>query len=301
MHSGAAREEPQEMITGDGRAVVVTGASRGIGEACALHLDALGFRVYAGFRSQSDAESLGARGSARLVPVRLDVTSEVDIGTLADRVRGEVGENGLWGLVNNAGIVVAGPLEVIPPEAMRLQFDVNVHGALRVTQLLLPLLRQAGGRVVNVSSVNGRISTPYAGPYSASKFALEALSDALRMELRRWGIGVSVVEPGAVRTPIWDTTRRRTSDMVEQVDDAGRDTYRRLFERIQNVSVPDRAIPPERVAKVVAHALTARRPRTRYRVGWDSRLGVLLAWALPDRVLDKLITGRRRRSTRRRD
>lgn len=278
------------------RVVLVSGATKGIGEATALALDRLGFRVFAGYRSDRDAERLRAAGSELLQPVRLDVTRPRDVAATASVVEAAVGNDGLWGLVNNAGIVVPAPLELLDIDDLRQQFDVNVHGVLRLTQALLPALRRARGRIVNVSSVNGRIVTPWAGAYAASKFALEALSDGLRAELSRWKIEVIVVQPGAIQTPIWDTSRERGLRLAESFPEGRRDLYRSILDRLGELHVPDRALPATRVADVIARALMVRRPRTRYRVGWDARLGVLIAHLFPGRLITRLVTGRRRRS-----
>ena len=184
-------------------AVVITGASTGIGRVCAFHMDKLGFRVFAGIRNESDGRSLIEGSAGRITPLLIEVTDSVSALAAADRVAGAVGSAGLSGLVNNAGIVVAGPLEFLPLSELRKQFEVNVLGQIAVTQAFLPLLRQARGRIVNMSSIAGRVAFPYIGPYSASKYALEAISDALRIELLPWGISVSVIEPGDVATPIW--------------------------------------------------------------------------------------------------
>ena len=170
-------------------------------------LDTQGFRVFAGVRLAPAGQELKRRASDRLTPVILDVTQADSIRTAAEAIGQAVGSDGLAGLVNNAGIVVAGPLELLPIEELRRQFEVNVIGNVAVTQALLPLLRQGRGRIVNMGSLNGVMAPPYFGPYSASKFALEALSDCLRVELRKWGISVSLIEPGSVKTPIWEKSR----------------------------------------------------------------------------------------------
>ena len=162
-------------------AVVITGASTGIGKACALELDRRGFRVFAGVRSESAAQELQAQASARLTPVRIDVTDAASIAAAAETIARSVGDAGLAGLVNNAGIAVSGPLEIVPIDALRRQLEVNVIGPVAVTRSLLPLLRKARGRVVNMSSISGGVAAPYLGPYSASKFAMEAITDTLRL------------------------------------------------------------------------------------------------------------------------
>jgi NAD(P)-dependent dehydrogenase (short-subunit alcohol dehydrogenase family) len=275
--------------------VVVSGASRGIGRACALELVRRGFHVFAGVRSQEDGRALAAEAGPAVTPLPLDVTNADDIAQAAVTVRGAVGARGLWGLVNNAGIVVAGPLEFLPADALRSQFDVNVFGVLALTRAFLPLLRPARGRIVNVSSVNGRLAAPFSGGYAGSKFALEALSDALRLELAPSGVAVVVVQPGAIATPIWDTSRQRALTLLERYPAEAWAYYGKVLERLRDIRVPPRAAPAARVAAVVAKALETRRPRTRYHVGWDARAGVLLARLLPGRALDWVLGARRSR------
>ncbi|HEX7125921.1 MAG TPA: SDR family oxidoreductase [Thermodesulfobacteriota bacterium] len=272
------------------RAVVVTGASTGIGEACARRLDAEGFRVFAGVRRDADAEALARGASARLVPLRLDVTDGASIAAAARTVAEAAGSSGLAGLVNNAGIAVAGPLECLPLESLRDQLEVNVVGQVAVTQAMLPLLRTGRGRIVNVGSVSGRFATPFLGPYAASKFALEALTDALRLEVRPFGIEVAIVEPGAVATPIWRKSAEHARRRLPAMPAATLALYERGMAALERAA--DRAargaIPAGRVADAVLHALTARRPRTRYVVGADARLRILVG-LLPDRWRDRLV------------
>src|SRR5579862_2288927 len=182
------------------RAVLITGASTGIGAACALYLDARGFRVFAGVRNPADGEALRARSSSRLAPVLLDVTNSDSLRDAAAVINETVSETGLHGLVNNAGIAVGGPLEVLPLDDLRRQFEVNVVGQLAVTQAMLPLLRKARGRIVNMGSIVGRAPVPLVGAYSMSKAAVAAMTTALRLELDLWGIDVSLIEPGAIAT-----------------------------------------------------------------------------------------------------
>jgi NAD(P)-dependent dehydrogenase (short-subunit alcohol dehydrogenase family) len=273
-------------------AVLVTGTSKGIGRACVLDLHARGFRVFAGVRTDADAEALRTAADDRLVPLLLDVTRPADIAAAGDLLRSRVGPEGLWGLVNNAGMVVAGPIEYLPPQELRRQFDVNVFGTLELIQTCLPLLRAARGRIVNVSSVNGRVVTPFTGAYGASKFALEALSDALRLELRRTGVRVVVVQPGAIRTPLWETAPEHARRLAERYPPAALSHYGRVLERLAQVRVPSRALSAERVAAVIARALLARHPRARYHVGGDARVGIMAARLLPPRLLDALLTRR---------
>lgn len=271
--------------------VVVTGSSTGIGRAAALHLDRLGFTVYAGVRREPDGESLRAEASARLRPLLLDVTDAAAIEAAAKSVADERGGAGLAGLVNNAGIGVGGPLEFLPLDELRRVLEVNVVGVLAVTQAFLPLLREARGRVVIVGSSSGILATPFAGPYCASKFAVEALADALRAELRPWGMQVSVVEPGNIDTPIWGKTQRYADELEARVPEAAHKLYgdaiaamRRYLERSARTGAP-----VETCSRAIEHALSARRPRTRYLVGNDARLEAFLARWVPDRLRDRIL------------
>ncbi len=271
--------------------VVIAGASSGIGEACALHLDQLGYRVFAGVRRPEDGEAVKARASMRLTPVLLDVTDAASIHQAEETVRAAIGTAGLAGLVNNAGIGVGGPLEVVSLEDLRKQFEVNVIGQVAVTQAFLPLLRQGRGRIVNIGSIAGLAATPFIGPYSASKFALEALTDVMRLELRAWGIHVSIVEPGAVASRIWDKGRQRAIQLEAAASPEAKALYEEAVAGVREaiVRAEQRAIPARAVATAVAHALRAARPKTRYLVGLDARLRALLAAWLPDRVQDWLL------------
>jgi NAD(P)-dependent dehydrogenase (short-subunit alcohol dehydrogenase family) len=270
--------------------VVITGASTGIGAACALHLDQLGFQVFAGVRSERDGRALQSRGS-RLVPIMLDVTEGNSIRAARDLVARRVASSGLSGLVNNAGFALVGPLELLPLADFRKQLEVNVIGQVAVSQAFLPLLRQARGRIVNMSSIAGLAATPFLGAYSSSKFALESLSDALRCEVRPWGMSVSLVEPGAVQSEIWERSRTYAEATLSRTRPDRLALYHIQLEKLREltVKVQQRAIPPMDVAKVVAQALTATRPKTRYLVGYDARLRAFLKFCLPDRMQDALL------------
>jgi NAD(P)-dependent dehydrogenase (short-subunit alcohol dehydrogenase family) len=268
------------------KAVLVTGASTGIGEACALRLAARGIRVFAGVRSESDGASLRQRASDGLTPVLIDVTVPDAIALARGTVADLVGPEGLAGLVNNAGVYFGGPLEFSSVDEVRKEFDVNVFGAIAVTQAFLPLLRGGRGRIVNMSSISGRIALPFAGPYAASKFALEAISDSWRVELRPWGIRVAIVEPGEVDTPIREKVLATLRKAREAFPPEAHELYGPVFglaERQQR-----RGIPAERVAEAVEHALFARRPRSRYLVGADARFLSVLR-RLPVGLRDWLI------------
>lgn len=273
------------------KSALVTGASTGIGRATVLHLDRAGWRVFAGVRREEDAASLRVAGSPRLAPVMLDVTDATQIAGAAELIGAELGEGGLDGLVNNAGIGRLGPLETLPIEDFRHAVEVNLIAQVAVTQALLPLVRTARGRIVFVSSVGGKMAMPFGSPYHAAKFGLEAVADSLRRELRSWGIGVAVIEPGSIDTPIWDRAGRAAEEISERVPAAQETLYGAMLERFREAvgRTAGRGIPPERAAETIARALTSRRPRTRYPVGADARAQLLAARLLPDRLLDRAI------------
>ena len=275
----------------DKGAVVITGASTGIGEACALHLDKLGYRVFAGIRKAADGESLRRQASPRLVPLRLDISDEMEVGQAARNVIEALGGGGLAGLVNNAGIVVGGMLEFLPLEALRRQLEVNVVGQIAVTQAFLPSLRKARGRIVNIGSLSGLISSPFSGAYAASKFALEALTDSLRMELRPWKIHVSIVEPGFIKTPIVKKSLDAAEALRAQLPAEALQLYGPYLSAARAATEAEaaKAASTEVVVKAVVHALSARRPRTRYMVGNHAGFQISFGRALPDRWRDALI------------
>jgi NAD(P)-dependent dehydrogenase (short-subunit alcohol dehydrogenase family) len=275
---------------GAGRHVLISGASTGIGRATALHLDAMGFRVHAGVRKEADGLGLEQEAAGPLSHVILDVTDAAQIAAAAAQI-GEQAPGGLWGLVNNAGIAVAGPLEYLPLEDWRWQLEVNLTGHVAVTQALMPHLRKTRGRIVNVTSIGGLIAFPFMGAYHAAKFGLEAVSHALRRELRPWGMHVCSVEPGSIATNIWergdeiaDEVRRKLPAEAEENYGQTLDDYQELLQR-----TAERGIEPVKVAKVIEHALTSSRPRTRYLVGTDARVQARVAKVLPDGVMDALI------------
>lgn len=273
------------------KSVVITGASTGIGAACALHLDKLGLRVFAGVRRQADAEALKSKASSRLVAIALDVADSLSVSTAASAVAGAVGDAGLDGLVNNAGVVVTGPVEFLPLPELRRQLEINVVGQVAVTQAFLPLIRAARGRIVNMGSIAGRLATPFSSAYGASKFALEALTDALRLELAPWGISVSIIEPGAVATPIWEKGMKNGAAMLAAAPPEALVLYAEALEAFKRTSehAAKNAIDPMDVARAVEHALTAAKPKTRYVVGRRARIGAAMALLVPDRMRDTMV------------
>lgn len=273
------------------RFVVITGASTGIGAGCAIGCAQQGMTVFAGVRDLRAGEALQAKGSAAIIPLLLDVTDGESIKRAAETVGQRVGGAGLSGLVNNAGVAIGSPLEIIPLPQLRKQLEVNVIGQIAVTQAFLPLLRQARGRIVNMGSIAGRGTIPMMGPYSASKFALEALTDALRLELYPWGIEVSIIEPGAIATPIWDKSLNQASDVQKDVPAEGKLLYEKAADQVRERvrESAQRAIPVDAVVQAVLHALTARRPKTRYLVGTDAKIRAMMAKWLPDRIQDWML------------
>jgi NAD(P)-dependent dehydrogenase (short-subunit alcohol dehydrogenase family) len=270
-------------------AVVITGASTGIGHASALHLSSLGFQVFAGVRREEDAERLRAAGNGNIEPLRIDVTDQASIESAAAKVREATGGR-IAGLVNNAGIAVPGPLEHLPLDEFRRQIEVNLTGQVAVTQAFLPLLRPARGRIVNIGSIGGRVALPLLGPYAASKHAMEGLTDSLRRELRPAGIEVSIIRPGPIATEIWERGNSKADELLERMPEAEEHYGPAIASaRAGAQERMKEAIPPQQVAEVVAHALTSDKPRTRYLVGPRTRLMALFATVLPDRVFDRLI------------
>jgi NAD(P)-dependent dehydrogenase (short-subunit alcohol dehydrogenase family) len=265
--------------------VVVTGASSGLGRACAGQLAAAGFTVYAGVRKPAADPPPGIE---QLV---IDVTDAASIAAAEETVRAAVGERGLWGLVNNAGICVTAPLECLPLDDLRQQLETSVVGQIATTQAFLPLLRDAGGRVVNVTSGLGNVAIPYLGAYAAAMWAKEAFSDALRREVAPSGVAVSVVQPGAIPTPIWDKVSGTGTRIIDAAPKPLQDRYRATFVRFMETNengARTSKTTPDDFARTVQRALTAGRPRSRYTVGRDARMGRLLTRLLPDAAIDRV-------------
>ena len=274
---------------------MITGASSGIGRAAALLLDREGFSVYAGVRRMEDGDALAADASAALQPVVLDVTDAASIAAACARVTSLLNGRPLHGIVNNAGTTVTMPLEFADMDAFRAQFEVNTFGAVEVTKTFLPLLARPGGRIVNVSSGAGRIVTPLLGTYSASKYALVAVSDALRVELRGQGLFVSIIEPGFIDTPIHPKNEAQVESMLQRMPAEGRARYGPAIDKLRaaNKRMAKGASPPEDVARAIERALSSRRPRARYPVTFEARLlqwiGPFLSSGLRDAIFGRIV------------
>lgn len=273
--------------------ILISGASTGIGKATAIDLAGHGHTVWAGVRSQSSFDELSRLNVRGLQPIILDVCSEKSIIAAVGRIQKESGL--LHALINNAGIGVGGPIEAVPLNKWREQFETNVFGVVRLTQECLPLLRQSKGRIVNISSIAGRVASPFLGPYAASKFALEALSDSLRRELKPFGIKVSLIEPGPIKTPIWK--KSLASSQLSQGKEFDPEILAIYEQPLKKFSAEiekaaQNAAPVELVVNVIRHAISSPKPRLRYPVG----PGIAAAWWLtrfmPDKWTDRLMSKR---------
>jgi NAD(P)-dependent dehydrogenase (short-subunit alcohol dehydrogenase family) len=275
----------------DHPAVLITGSSTGIGEACALELDRRGFQVFAGVRSEAAGQRLRSTASSLLTPVIIDVTDSASIAKTFSQIKEQIGACGLAGLVNNAGIGISGPMELVPLNELRRQLEVNVIGQVAVTQAALPLLRIAKGRIVNIGSVNGALASPYMGPYAASKFAMEAVTDVMRIELRTWGIRVSIVEPGPIATPIWDKSFAAADQLANAISKEDMQLYETDLTATRKLvaEIASKAEPVDIVVRAVVHALTARRPKTRYFLHFRNRILFRGFKMVPDVIRDWIV------------
>ncbi len=271
------------------RALLITGASTGIGNAAAIRFDKLGFKVYAGVRSEEDVLKL-KEISRTITAIILDVTLEEDILRTKALLESELSEIGLFSLINNAGIAIVGPLECITPEQLKKQFDVNVLGTARMIKTLLPLLRIAQGRIINISSTSAIIALPFASVYAASKFALEGLSDALRTEFRPFGVFVSLIEPGSVKTPIWGKYEKELDQLLNTMNGEAQSFYsQNLLSQqafIKNIST--KGISPDLVIKTIEKAMTTNKPKPRYLVGPSAKAQWFFKTILTTKWLDYL-------------
>jgi NAD(P)-dependent dehydrogenase (short-subunit alcohol dehydrogenase family) len=269
--------------------VLVTGASTGIGRATALRLAAGGWEVFAGVRGQAAGEALvKAAPAGRLRALTLDVTDSAQI----DAAAAEMPAQGLDALVNNAGIGIGGPLELLSLEDLRRQFEVNVFGQVAVTKAMLPALRRARGRILFISSIGGRVPMAFTAPYAASKHAIEAFGDTLRVELHNSGVQVALIEPGSIATPIWDKSRGEAEKVT--IPPELQAAYGHVPAAIDKVleETSSRGIPPEKVAETIERALRAQRMRARYLVGTDARAMLAARTLLPSRVFDRIVLRR---------
>jgi len=252
-----------------------------------MRLDRAAWRVFAGVRQEKDADSLRRDGSEHLTPLRLDVTDAEQIAAAAKQVEAETGGR-LDGLVNNAGVAIPGPLETLAIEDFRRQIEVNMTAHVAVTQAMLPSIRAARGRIVFISSIGGRVALPLTGAYHAAKFGVEAVGDVFRQELRPWGIRVAIVEPGSIDTPIWERGESTADELATPEREA---LYGEAIESYRKVirDTAERGIPAEKVAEAIEHALTARRPRARYLVGLEAKMGARARMLLPTPVFDWIV------------
>ncbi|HET9121827.1 MAG TPA: SDR family NAD(P)-dependent oxidoreductase [Solirubrobacterales bacterium] len=270
--------------------VVVTGASTGIGRATALRLDADGYRVFAGVRKDAHARDLAQAGSDRLTTVTLDVTKADQIESAREQVAEAVGEAGLVGLVNNAGVGGGGPIEFMELDDLRGTLEVNLIGQVAVTQAFIPLIRKGKGTIVFIASIGGRVASPFMSPYNTSKFAIEALGESLRHELKPWEIDVAVVEPGSIDTEIWNKGNEQIREQLEAMPDDARRLYGRQIGRFGEVinETASRGISPDKVGEVIHKAIASEKPKHRYLVGTDAKIGARLKGTLPDRAFHHL-------------
>jgi len=272
--------------------IVVTGAATGIGASAARELARRGFHVLAGVRRDRDADAIRSAG---IEPVILDITESEQVAALAARIAGDPRE--LHALVNNAGIQVNGPVEALPMAQWRWVFEVNLVGHIAVTQALLPALLRSKGRVINISSVGGKAAMPTYGAYAGAKFALEAVSDSLRREVAPLGIRVVVIEPGGVRTEMATRGIATANQLAAQMTPEQDERYGGLIQATNTLmaSGTEAGVTADAAARVIANAVTTRRPRTRYTIGRDAAVVTRLAWLLPDRTLDRVIAANLRR------
>ena len=273
-------------------AVVVTGASTGIGRATALYLDEKGYRVFAGVRKQADAKSLEEAASDRLTPITIDVVKKASISAARQKVQRAVGKDGLAGLVNNAGIAGAGPIEHLPVAEFQKVIDVNLVGQYAVTQAFLPLLRRGGGTILFITSIGGRVASPFFSPYNAAKFGLEGMADSLRRELKPWKeMDVVVIEPGSIDTPIWEKGTDGFDDAMKAMGPEAKRLYGPHLDRLKEVTLEtaERGMDPVKVAKVIEKAIRKDNPKARYIVGRDAKMMARMQSLVGDKNFDKMM------------
>ena len=272
-------------------AVLVTGASTGIGKATALYLDGKGYRVFAGVRKEADGEKLQQEATGKLEPVIIDVTNQPSIDAAKRKISRSVGKEGLAAVVNNAGVGGGGgPVEFMNLQDLYETLDVNLFGQVAVTQGFLPLVRKGRGTIVYVASIGGRIASPFMSPYNISKFGLEALGESLRSELAAWDIDVVIIEPGSIDTEIWSKGAEMIDRIFKKLPAQAKKLYEPQMRRFGEVltETAARGIPPEKVAKVIYGAIRSQNPRPRYLVGRDAKVAARIKGTLPERTFTRL-------------
>jgi short-subunit dehydrogenase len=252
------------------KSILITGASTGIGKACALHLDEMGVMVFAGVRKEDDKAALHKEASDKLVPIILDVTQEETIAAAAKIISNET-EYPLYGLVNNAGIGISGVLEVTPEAELRNLLEVNVIGLHAVTRALLPLLRKNKGRVINIGSSASFMASPGGSAYAASKFAVRAISESLSLEMKPFGVAVSLVAPGAIESEIWDKAKAYKKKLRENVEPELREAYELFVKAGDKMVEVIRPLPVDKAVTAVMHGLFSNKPKHVYLVGNDAK------------------------------
>ncbi len=267
--------------------VFITGASSGIGRDATLRVAERGWLVFGGIRTDADAAKLEADSTGRVVPIQCDVTNEDQILQAADTILAQTGGS-LTGLVNNAGIAIVGPIELVTTEDVRRQFEVSVVGATAVTRAFIPALRSEGGRIVNIGSPAGLFSPPLMGPYSMAKHALKSMTDTLRRELASSNIKVSLIEAARVDTPIWTRALDDRSAMLAAFTPEDRRIYGRSMDGLVDAALEPGGDSVSLVSDAIEHALVNRNPKTRYRIGNEATMIGLVTRLLPDRVLDRI-------------
>ena len=273
------------------KAVLVTGTSTGIGRYAALQLDQIGYRVFATVRKERDAESLKSEASERLIPLNLDVTDHASLDRAQEVVRGVVGEHGLWGLVNNAAVSFVAPLEFAPLDEFRQLYEVNVFGVLAITQKFLPLIHQAKGRIINISSTASSAVAPFHGPYSSAKLALNGLTDSLRLELKPLGVKVSLIIYGSVQTPIWATGGDKSTQVAQGFPPQALALYGENLRRIRDYfnRIGKTGMTIEQSFQPILHALSSEQPKIHYYVGMDARLHYMMRRLFYGPIADRIM------------
>ena len=272
------------------KAIVITGTSTGIGKACALHLDKLGFKIYAGVRKQTDSDNLKKEASDRLTPIILDVTDSESIAAAVSFIEKETGDK-VFGLINNAGIGLGGALEATPVDEIRKLMEVNVIGLLAVTHAFITMLRKCKGRIINIGSTSSLLAFPGASVYCASKFAVRAITDSLRVELKPFDMKVILVTPGAIESEIWKKGKAYKEKLRETISPEISQLYAPLIKFGEKINAEMKKIPAIEVAKAVAHAFTSSKPKSYYIVGKDAK-GAAKAAKFPKCLLDWILLKR---------